>query len=366
MPEGIVEGKTLLYDRTIRAVTSEIDTDVVEVYDAKGAYLAPGFVDIHIHGSGGADTMDATEEALSTIARILPGTGTTAFVATTMTMSYERIVAALEAIRRYETKVGEATLLGAHLEGPFLNPTRSGAQDPSHIVPPDTHLVSSYADIVKLVTLAPEVEGAEAFVKTVRERFPHIVLSIGHSEASYAQASEAFAWGVRHVTHLFNAMSPYRHREPGIVGACFDDESTTCDIIADGVHLHSHHLRLIKRMKAEKTILITDAIRAGCMKAGRYDLGGRTVRVAESRAVLPDGTIAGSVVKMNEAVRRYRDETDATLCEAVYAASTAPAALLGLSRKGRIAIGCDADMVIFDEDLGIIRTVIGGECVYEE
>ncbi len=338
----------------------------MEVYDAEGAYLSPGFVDIHIHGSGGADTMDATPEALATIARTLPRTGTTAFAATTMTMAWERIVAALEAIRDYEPKAGEATLLGAHLEGPFLNPARSGAQDPSHIVPPDIERIVPYADIVKLITLAPEIEGAEAFVKAMRERFPHVALSIGHSDANYAQACEAFAWGMRHVTHLFNAMSPYRHREPGIAGACFDHEATTCDIIADGIHLHPHHLRLTRRMKGDRTILITDAIRAGCLKSGSYDLGGRIVRVENAKATLPDGTIAGSVVRMNEAVKRYRDDTDATLCEAVYAASTAPAKLLGLSRKGRIAAGYDADMVIFDEDLGIIRTVIGGECVYEE
>jgi N-acetylglucosamine-6-phosphate deacetylase len=216
---------------------------------------------------------------------------------------------------------------------------------------------------VKMITLAPEIEGAEAFIRLLAKEHPHIILSIGHSDASYEESKESFAWGVSHATHLFNAMNPYHHRKPGIVGAVFDSD-VSCDIIADLVHTHPSVLELVQQVKKEKLILITDAMRAGCMKCGTYDLGGRRVEVEEGKALLEDGTLAGSVLKMNEALLNMREHTSMTEIEIVHTVTRAPAQKLGLS-KGELREGYDADIVIFDENFSIISTIIAGEVKYK-
>jgi N-acetylglucosamine-6-phosphate deacetylase len=362
--EGLVVDKALLFDaRIIGFVEVDEIPDEAETFDVGGRYVSAGFIDIHIHGSGGADVMDATPEALSTVCRQLPSTGTTTFLATTMSMSYDRIEAALRNVRDFEGIEGGAHIAGVHLEGPFINPKRAGAQDAAHIADPDISLIEAYADVIKMITVAPEVEGGEAFLRRMRRDFAHIVVSLGHSDATYEEAETAFKLGAKHVTHLFNAMRSYHHREPGAVGACFDSDAT-CDIIADGIHLHPHHLRLTYRMKPHRWILITDAMRAGCLQAGTYDLGGQRVTVKEGAARLEDGTLAGSVLKMNEALRYMCEATGCGVSEAVAAVTRRPAALLGLKNKGDIKTGFDADFVVFDEDFTIRRTYIGGKAVY--
>ena len=360
----MIEGETLLFDKEIIAVDNGVNLDNVEVIDAKGAYVSSGFIDLHIHGSGGADVMDATPEAIETLSQTLLQTGTTSFLATTMTMSQKDIEAALENVRRVREHVKGAAVIGVHLEGPFINPAKHGAQDEQYVQLPTMAWVDAYADVIRMITLAPEVEGGMAFVKACRERHGNMILSIGHSEATYAQSMEAFDAGVSHVTHLFNAMPPYHHREPGIVGACFDSHTVTCDVIADLVHTHPHHLRLGHRMKAGALVLITDAMRAGCMKSGQYDLGGRKVDVSGGKALLDDGTLAGSVLRMNEALRNMVQVTDMTLPEAVWSATWLPAKKLGI-RKGELTVGYDADMVIFDEDFSIISTIVAGKVLYQ-
>ncbi len=331
--------------------------------DAEGAYVSPGFIDMHVHGSGGADVMDATPEALKTISRTLSQTGTTAFLATTMTMSQASIVHALENVRKHQDELPGAKIVGVHLEGPFINPIRQGAQDARYVQKPTLDWIGDYADIIRMITLAPEVEGGVSFVRELHHRYPHIVLSIGHSDACYEETMEGFNAGLSHVTHLFNAMSAYHHREPGIVGAAFDREDISCDIIADLVHTHPHHLRLSWTMKEKNLMLITDAMRAGCMKQGTYDLGGQKVTVSDGKALLEDGTLAGSVLKMNEALKNMVTHTPMTLNDAIYSASTAPARKLGL-KKGLLEAGYDADLVIFDEDFSIIATIVAGEVRY--
>ncbi|HEY9190960.1 MAG TPA: amidohydrolase family protein, partial [Sulfurovum sp.] len=219
-----------------------------------------------------------------------------------------------------------------------------------------------YMQEVKMITLAPEIDGAEAFVKELTSSYPHIILSIGHSAAGYEEAKESFTWGISHATHLFNAMTPYHHREPGIVGAVFDSD-VTCDIIADLVHTHPSVLELVQQMKKEKLILITDAMRAGCMKCGTYDLGGRRVEVNEGKAVLEDGTLAGSVLKMHEALLNMKRHTSMELVEIVNSVTKIPARKLGV-KKGELREGYDADMVIFDESFSIISTIVNGEVKY--
>ena len=334
-----------------------------EVIDAEGQYVSSGFIDIHIHGSGGADVMDASYEALETISTTLPQTGTTSFLATTMTMSTEAIDNALQNIQNNTENVTGANILGIHLEGPFINVSKHGAQDKKYVQQPNIALIENYLANVKMITIAPEVEGAKAFIRDLTKMHPHIVLSIGHSNADYEQSKESFAWGVSHATHLFNAMTPYHHREPGIVGAVYDTENVSCDIIPDLIHAHPSILELTHKIKKEKLILITDAMRAGCMKCGTYDLGGQSVKVDNGKAILKDGTLAGSVLKMNEALDNMTKYTSMTRVEAVNAVTKIPAEKLGVS-KGTLKQGYDADIVIFDEDFSIISTIIAGEVKY--
>ncbi len=358
----IIEGKIILFDTSIVKLSDDIDLDNIEVIDANGNYVSAGFIDLHIHGSGGADTMDATPEALETISSTLLQTGTTSFLATTMTMSKAHIDNALQNIQLYAQDVTGAEILGVHLEGPFINASKHGAQDKAYIQVPNKALINDYMHEVKMITLAPEVEGSESFVKYLTEYYPHVILSIGHSDASYEKSKESFSWGVSHATHLFNAMNPYHHREPGIVGAVFDSE-VTCDIIADLVHTHPSALELVHQVKKDKLILITDAMRAGCMKCGIYDLGGRKVTVEGNNATLEDGTLAGSVLKLNEALKNMTTATSMTLVEAVNAVTKIPAQKLGF-KKGELKVGYDSDIVIFDENFSIISTIVGGEVKY--
>jgi len=358
----IVEGKTLLFDTSIVRIAEDVNLDNIESIDAKGNYVSAGFIDLHVHGSGGADVMDATPEALDALSSTLLQTGTTSFLATTMTMPAQDIDNALQNIQSYSKYVAGAHILGVHLEGPFINTAKHGAQNKDYIQDPNLYLIKNYMELVKMITLAPEIEGSENFVKHLKENYPHIILSIGHSEASYEECKESFKWGVSHVTHLFNAMNPYHHRKPGVIGATFDSD-VTCDIIADLVHAHPTALDLAYKVKKDKLILITDAMRAGCMKCGTYDLGGHKVEVADGKALLDDGTLAGSVLKMNEALHNMMKHTSISLVEVVSAVTKIPAQKLEV-KKGELKERYDADIVMFDENFSIILTIVNGEVKY--
>ena len=363
--DEIVEDKILLFNEQILDIVEDVvisDSDNIEIIDAKGAYVSAGFIDLHIHGSGGADVMDATPEALEKLSTTLAQTGTTSFLATTMTMSQKDIDNALQNIQSHAQNVTGSQIIGIHLEGPFINTYKHGAQDKEYVQSPSMALIENYMDEIKMITLAPEVAGSESFIKRLARKHSHIILSIGHSDASYEKCKESFSWGISHATHLFNAMNPYHHRKPGIVGAVFDSD-VTCDIIADLVHTHPSVLGLVHKNKKEKLILITDAMRAGCMKCGTYDLGGRKVEVSSGKAVLEDGTLAGSVLKMNEALANMAKHTSMTLTEVVNSVTSIPAKKLGLN-KGQLKVGYDADIVIFDEKFSIIATIINAEVKY--
>ncbi len=357
-----LENKILLFDNNIIGFADEVP-EGVESLDAKGAYVSAGFIDLHIHGSGGADVMDATPEALEKLSATLVQTGTTSFLATTMTMSTSDIDNALQNIQTHASEVSGANILGIHLEGPFINVLKHGAQDKEYVQKANFALIENYMNEVKMITLAPEIKGSEDFVKRLTKEYPHIILSIGHSDASYEESKESFSWGVSHATHLFNAMNAYHHREPGIVGAVFDSD-VTCDIIPDLIHTHASALELVQTVKKEKFMLVTDAMRAGCMVCGTYDLGGRQVVVSEGKAVLEDGTLAGSVLKMNEALLNMKVYTSMTLPELVNAVTKIPAQKLAV-KKGELKAGYDADIVIFDEDFSIITTIVDGKVKYQ-
>jgi len=364
--DRVIEDKILLFNEKILDIVEDViisDSDDMEIIDAKGAYVSAGFIDLHIHGSGGADVMDATPEALEQLSTTLPQTGITSFLATTMTMPPLDIDNTLQNIQNHAKNVTGSQILGVHLEGPFINKEKHGAQDENYVQSANLALIENYMNEVKMITLAPEVEGSEAFIKYIAKEYPHIILSIGHSDASYEESKESFSWGISHATHLFNAMNSYHHRKPGIVGAVFDS-AVTCDVIADLVHTHPSTLELVQKVKKEKLMLITDAMRAGCMKCGTYDLGGRKVEVLEGKALLEDGTLAGSVLKMNEALVNMLEHTSMNLTEVVNMVTRLPAKKLGI-QKGELKVGYDADIVIFDEDFSIITTIINAEVKYK-
>jgi len=364
--DTIVKDKILLFNDKILDIVEDVilsDSDEIEIIDAKGAYVSAGFIDMHIHGSGGADVMDATPVALEQLSTTLLQTGTTSFLATTMTMSPVDIDNALQNIQQNASSVTGANIIGVHLEGPFINVAKHGAQDKGYVQAANLALIENYMDNIRMITLAPEVDGSEDFIKYLTKMYPHIILSIGHSNASYNESIKSFKWGVSHATHLFNAMSPYHHRHPGIVGAVFDTD-VTCDVIADLVHTHASTLELVQKVKKDKLMLITDAMRAGCMKCGTYDLGGRSVEVSEGKAILEDGTLAGSVLTMNEAMKNMLKRTSMSLTDIVKSVTKIPAQKLDVP-KGVLKVGYDADIVIFDEDFSIISTIINGEVKYK-
>ena len=359
----VLKGYNLLFGKKIIKVTKELPI-WAKVIDAKGLYLSAGFIDIHIHGSAGYDVMDGTKEALDGMAQSLLQTGTTSFLATTMTMSEEAINQALIAVQEHKyTK--DAKVLGVHLEGPFINESKHGAQNPQYIQKPNFKLIEPYMDIVKMITLAPEVEGGEEFIKYMKENYPHVLLSVGHSDASYEVTKKSFSWGISHSTHLFNAMNPLHHREPGIVGAVLENEQVSCEIIADMIHVHPLFFNILYKLKKEQLLLVTDAMRAGCMHCGEYDLGGQKVVVTEGEARLKDGTLAGSVLKLNEALKNFYEHTDISLPELIAMVTTLPAKKLGLE-VGELKEEYPADLVLFDEEFNVEIVVIDGVVCFDK
>ena len=359
----VLEGYVLSFEKEIVSLTKEVPQNS-ELIDAKGLYLSAGFIDIHIHGSNGYDVMDATNEALEEISKSILQTGTTSFLATTMTMSQEHITHALQNVQNFKQHEG-ARVLGVHLEGPFINPIKHGAQNPKHIQMPNMELIEPFMEIIKMITIAPEVEGGQEFITYLQEHFPNILLSIGHSDASYSEAKESFSLGVSHSTHLFNAMNPLHHREPGVVGAVLEDNRVSCDVIADLIHIHPSFFKLLYRLKKEQLILITDAMRAGCMRCGVSEIGGQKVIVKDGEARLEDGTLAGSVLKLNEALNNFYKYTNITIPELINTVTIIPAKKLGLN-VGVLEKGYMADLVLFDNGFNIERCYIGGYEVYRE
>jgi N-acetylglucosamine-6-phosphate deacetylase len=337
----------------------------VEIINAEGKYVSPGFIDIHIHGSGGCDTMDGTLEALETMSKTVAQNGTTGFLATTMTMSREDIHRAFDRIKEaMEKEMPGASVLGAHMEGPFINEKYKGAQNPGHIVEPSLEFIRDYLDIIKLITLAPEKDHNHDFIDSMREH-SGITLSIGHSNATYAQAMEAIKKGIRHATHTFNAMTPLNHREPGIVGAIFGSD-VSCELIADTIHVHPGIFQILNDIKGKgKIVLVTDSMRAGCMKDGSYDLGGQRVIVKDKSARLEDGTLAGSVLTLNKAAKNMLDNTNLEIHEVVSMVSLNPAKVIGMDvSKGSIAVGKDADIILLNADFEIFHTIRKGKTVF--
>ena len=259
-----------------------------------------------------------------------------------------------------------AKVLGCHLEGPFISGKYPGAQVASHIKTADFSLIEDYSDVIKMITIAPEIKGSEQFIRRCANE--NIVVAIGHSSATYEEAVEAFGIGVKGITHIFNAMPPLRHREPGIIGAAMDNKDIYCELIADNIHVHPVLQRILLKSKGvDRIILVTDSMRAAGMPDGCYELGGQTVYVRNGSARLGNGTLAGSVLTIDKALGFFMNNTGISIEDAVRLVTINPASLLGLgNRLGSLRKGLDADITVFNEQFDILFTFVNGFMCYGE
>lgn len=331
-------------------------------------FLAPGFVDLHVHGGGGADFMDGDPEAVATITATHARYGTTGLLATTLAAPEAAIIRAVKAVKAAPKR--GAQVLGFHVEGPFVNPKMKGAQDGRHVRPAtvgevDRWLAAGEPGDHWHVTLAPEMAGAAESIRHLVSR--GAVVSAGHTDCTYAQLKAATEAGLKHVTHLYNAMRGLHHREPGTVGGALTLPDITVELIADGIHVHPAALAVaVNARGADRVILVTDAMRAAGMPDGESRLGELKATVKNGEARLEDGTLAGSVLTMAGAVRNMVRLVGLPLHTAVAMAALNPARRHGLeSRKGSLTVGLDADLVVLDRNLEVAATIVAGERVYD-
>lgn len=389
----------LIFDERIRAVcpTTTMQSWPDEVIDGNGLFVAPGLIDIHMHGCGGYDTMDASPEALNAIAVCLAKHGVTSFLPTTMSAEWKEIERALGVLQGFargswasltsgdtprkrglsplenlallqgaggdQSSIIGARVLGVNLEGPFLSKEFKGAHVAEHLALPDLELLADYIDVIRIITLAPELPGSAALLDKLAA-YPYVVPAIGHSGASFEEVQAAMGQGVRHATHLFNAMSPMHHRHPGVVGSVLAS-GLSAELIADNLHVHPGlYQLLLKTNGGERLVLVSDSMRAAGLGDGEYELGGQMVRVREGAARLPDGTLAGSVLTLNKAVFNFQQATGCQLAEAIALATRNPARLLGLENHiGDLVEGMQADIVVLDEGCNARLTFVGGKAV---
>ncbi len=364
LKDRVAENLAVVFDDKIEKIAElkDIDLNDYEIIDACGNYVAPGLVDMHCHGYLGADASDGDMGGIRKMAEGIIKNGVTAWCPTTMTVSKAEIEKAFDTVREVKNS-GEyygSRILGVNSEGPFINAAKKGAQAEEHILKPDADFIIKHKDIVKLFTLAPEVEGALECIEKVTEN-TEVLISIGHTNASFEEAMAGIKKGIKNTTHLFNAMTPLNHRNPGVVGAALSSDVYT-ELICDTFHVDKGLFNLIAKIKGDKLCLITDCIRAGGMPDGDYTLGGQPVRKEGIKCLMPDGTIAGSVLKLNEAVYNLYSDSDLEIYEAVNCASLNPAKALGEEKEiGSIEKGKRADIIIADDKFNIHTTILGGE-----
>lgn len=344
--------------------TQEIETieGDAERIDGNGMWLIPGMIDVHIHGANGYDMMDGTEDSIQEVSRACAATGCTSFLATSVSSTIEDLLNMIRSVKAVIGREQGARIAGIHLEGPYLNPKRKGMQNEKYLRHPNLEemklIIREAGSLIKMVTIAPELTGGLELISFLKEQ--GVVIAVAHSDATYEEAKLAFTAGASHVTHCFNGMRPIHHRDPGLIVAAFEEPHVSLQAIVDQVHLHPAIVRLMHRLKGpEGMVLITDALQAMGLGDGNYMFGGHHVTVSEGIARLADGTLASSTVTMNEALR-LTEANGISMEDAVRMASTTPAHILGLSRKGKIEVGYDADLVLMDERYQVQWTMIEG------
>lgn len=367
---GIIKGDLVIEEGIIKELGNTNESGLTEL--PENLIIIPGFIDQHIHGAAGSDAMDGSIDDLKNIATALAKEGTTSFLATTMTQSVENIKKALTAVKEYkEQNISEgAEIVGVHLEGPFIAKEAIGAQPLEYVASPSVDVFKVYEEAsgnnIKLVSLAPEVEGSSELIHYLASK--KIVASIGHTVATFKDVEKAVNDGATNITHTYNAMKGLHHREAGTVGGALMFDELYTEIICDGIHVSAPAIKVLYKNKPhDKFVLITDAMRAKHMPDGDYELGGQPVIVKNNEARLPNGVLAGSVLRMNHAVRNVMKFLDLPLEEVVKYATINPARNLGIdSTVGSIKVGKRANLVVVDENLEVYMTIRDGVIIYQK
>lgn len=364
-----------LRDRVLHIVQGKIqqiipfETSVAPVMHQPDSIVAPGYIDLHVHGARGRDLMDGTLESLQTVSSTLAAHGTTSFLATTLSAPDSDTEIAVRGFAKHSQQVLDgARPLGIHMEGPYLNPVRKGTHNAGYLRPADPAAFRRFLELsnhsVRKMTVAPEMDPGLELIRTASAA--GIQISIGHSDATAEQTKAAVDAGALQATHVFNAMRPFHQREPGILGVVLTDDRVSCEVISDGIHVHRTALELLWRIKgSHRTILITDGLSAVGMEDGQYPLGDKTIVVLQGECRDLDGTLAGSTLTLDRAVRNVVDWLGAPLEDALAAASATPARAMQLaSGKGVIAPGADADLIFLDAKFQVMKTMVAGRIVY--
>jgi len=364
-----ITGWLLVEDDIIRAFGTDTPPDADQIIDANNHILAPGFIDIHVHGAVGHDTMDADDNGLRQMAKFFAEQGVTSFLPTTWTAPRKAILASMQAIKTLQNQpIDGATIIGAHMEGPYLNQAYTGAQNPEYIRTANRDEMNTLfdLDVIRLLALAPEFEENHWLIKDASER--GVQVSVAHSGATYEQITHAFELGLSHSTHTFNAMTGLHHRKPGIVGAVMTNDDVYCELIADGIHVHPIAMQTLWRMKQpNKLVLITDAIRASGMPDGEYPVDERIMTVKDGKCTLEDGTLAGSIATMTQVIRIFVDAIQQPFTDFWQATSLNPANAIGVAdKRGSIEVGKYADLVLLDDTINIALTMTQGRIVYQQ
>lgn len=367
--KGIIR-TSVYFDDKIRQIGGYV-AGAEEIELPENAVVLPGFIDEHIHGAGGSDAMDGNTKDLAIIAETVAKEGTTTFLATTMTQSKENILKAMRAVKEYREAAGEqgARIAGVHLEGPFIAAAHKGAQPLEYVAAPDAKTFDEYnaacGNAIKIITLAPETDGALDFIRHIVAQ--GTVVSIGHTGAKYAEVKAAMEAGATNVTHTYNAQSPLHHREIGVVGSALLLEDLYCELICDTIHVSVPAMQLlVKNKRADKLALITDAMRAKGLADGVSELGGQTVYVKGGEARLADGTLAGSILRMNRALQNMVEKVGVPLTQAVDYCTINPARTLKMENEaGSIAEGKRADFAVLNDKFDVLYTVRDGKIIYK-
>ena len=370
--KGIVTTNIGIEDGKIAYIGEDASKITQPLPYKEGAIVVPGFIDQHIHGAAGADAMDGTVEALSTIANAVASEGTTGFLATTMTQSPENISKAMNAVKEYVASNPEegAKVLGIHLEGPFISVKHIGAQPLEYVAAPDIAIFDDYnaksGNAIKIVSLAPEVEGADELIKHMTAN--GIIASAGHTDAGYKDIEKAIDSGLANITHTYNAQKGLHHRDVGVVGSAMLFDTLNSEAICDLVHLSAPAIKLlIKNKPHDKFTLITDSMRAKHLPDGLSELGGQEVIVKDGEARLRNGALAGSILKMNTAIKNLVLTLDVPFTDAIDFATINPAKNLKIDDKvGSIKVGKNADLTVLDSEFNVLLTVREGKTIYSK